>query len=223
MPLSIKLGLVALAAAMLFTSAASARSFSITNQNIRATWRELIFEGKPERPNNPGPIRCAVTMEGSFHTRTIIKEAGALIGYITRAQVQHPCVGGEYIFHNGTETILRGRPETTLPWHLRYSSFTGRLPDITALNVVMRGMVMSADFTGLLRCLETFGSETEERIWIFNIAAGTITSFQPTVVPKHLIIWHVMDLRCPEYGMLQQASTTLTLLGATTAVRLTLI
>lgn len=136
--------------------------------------------------------------------------------------INHPCIGGEYYFHNGTEVVL-GNPPTSLPWHLRYLSFSGALPNITALNVGMTGMRMTVNY-GLFRCLEIYGSATEERPWIFNISGGQIISFQPTETPKHLIVREGMSPLCPEYGMLAEPSDTVTLLGtSTTAIRVFLI
>jgi len=77
---------------------------------------------------------------------------------------------------------------------------------------------------GLFRCLEIYGSATEERPWIFNISGGQIISFQPTETPKHLIVREGMSPLCPEYGMLAEPSDTVTLLGtSTTAIRVFLI
>ncbi|HEX7292322.1 MAG TPA: hypothetical protein VF250_14470 [Conexibacter sp.] len=101
-------------------SCASARGFSLSNQSMRATFTSVeitIFE----------EVRCQLTLEGSFHSRTIAKVARSLIGYITRAVVG-PCNGT-------TATILR----ETLPWHVRYQGFLGALPDITSITTHVIG------------------------------------------------------------------------------------
>jgi hypothetical protein len=98
-------------------SNASARNLSLSNQRIRSSWREVIFELPFINTN------CQVTLEGSFHTRTMPKVLGTLMGYITSA-ILGPCAEGSY-------TILR----ETLPWHVRYSGFEPRLPEIRSLIV----------------------------------------------------------------------------------------
>jgi hypothetical protein len=102
-------------------STASARNFSVSSQNIRSSWREVIFELPFVNVN------CQVTLEGSLHTRTMPKVLGSLIGYITSA-ILGPCA-------EGTATILR----ETLPWHVRYSGFEPRLPEIRSLIIHVIG------------------------------------------------------------------------------------
>jgi hypothetical protein len=103
------------------TSIASAGRLSTSSQQLRATFVSLEFEGAF------GVIRCQVTIEGSFHSRTTTKTIGSLVGYITRA-VLGPCSAG-------TATILT----ETLPWHVRYSGFEGTLPEISNLRAHVVG------------------------------------------------------------------------------------
>jgi len=113
-----KLLLAAVGASALLGSlvaTASARNFSIDNQSLRATFRDVEFHLPA------GSVRCEVILEGSFHRRTMAKVSGSLIGYITRA-VLGPCGGG-------TASIQL----ETLPWHIRYSGFQGALPNIISL------------------------------------------------------------------------------------------
>ncbi len=121
-----KLALAGLAAALLLSMAvtnASARNLRVDEQGFRVTWTSLEFV-------NPGlgiRILCPVTLEGSFHSATIAKVIGSLIGYITRAIVKNEsCTGGN-------ATVLTA----TLPWHVTYEGFTGTLPSITALRVLL--------------------------------------------------------------------------------------
>jgi hypothetical protein len=113
-----KLVLVGLGATLLMALAigsASARTFSISNQNIRVAFTnlELEAEGAPT-------TTCRVTLEGSLHSRTIAKVRGALIGYLTRVSTN--------ICNNGVTILTQ-----TLPWHIRYESFSGILPNITLI------------------------------------------------------------------------------------------
>jgi len=113
-----KLLLAVVGAAVLLgtlVSSAGARNFSISNQSLRVSYREVTFLGGATES------RCQVTLEGSLHRATMPKVSGSLIGYITSA-ILGPCA-------TGTATILR----ETLPWHIRYHGFTGTLPDITLI------------------------------------------------------------------------------------------
>jgi hypothetical protein len=89
--------------------------FARTSQNIRAVWGSMTFNAGPF-----GRVTCPVTLESSLHSRTVSKVRGTLIGYITAAVIgEAECAGG---------TVTR--PAETLPWHWRYDSFTGTLPEI---------------------------------------------------------------------------------------------
>jgi hypothetical protein len=125
MRLTQKLLVAALAATALFAalaSSASARSFSVSNSNIRAVFRPLVFLG-----SNGSNVTCTVTLEGTFHYRTFLKVERTLIGYITRAIVDTPNCRS-----TGASTNIRARVLTeTLPWHVRYIGFIGRLPEVT--------------------------------------------------------------------------------------------
>jgi len=87
-------------------------------------WREFFV------PNGVGgePVaRCPLTLSGSFHSATVVKTAGLLVGYVTSAQMA-TCT-------NGSATIL----PATLPWHLTYTGFSGILPAISGVRLSMTG------------------------------------------------------------------------------------
>ena len=96
-------------------STASAGRFEVSNQRIRAIFRAVEFH-LPE-----STTRCELTIEGSLHSRTTVKRLGTLLGYITRADLG-ACAAG-------TATIQ----QLTLPWHVRYSGFSGTLPEISSI------------------------------------------------------------------------------------------
>jgi hypothetical protein len=131
-------GATIILAAMVGT--ASAGRLSSSSQTFRGVWNPMVFSG-------PGvTINCPVTLEGSLHTRTIAKVAESLIGYITRAIV------GEGACSGGTARTLT----ETLPWHVRYTSFEGRLPDITGINtrIVLAAFQIRATIFGIpVTCL----------------------------------------------------------------------
>ncbi len=103
-------------------SSASANHLRVNEQGHRIVWSALEFNASAG-----SNITCAITLEGSFHSRTIAKVANALIGHVNRASVG-ACAGGSATMH--TET---------LPWHEQYNSFTGTLPSITTVKLALVG------------------------------------------------------------------------------------
>ena len=85
----------------LLATAAPARNLSTSNQNVRVTWQELDFA------TSVSTITCSLTLEGSFHYRTIVKRERTLIGYITQVAVLRPCRNGEAWAANGREAHPR--------------------------------------------------------------------------------------------------------------------
>ena len=110
--------------------AASARNLSASSQTLRANFFPFLPAEPERRPEQGesfeitsgfGTYRCNLTLEGSLHTRTMVKTIGSLIGYINAANM----AGCTFL-----ETrVLR----ETLPWHVRYSGFTGILPEIRSI------------------------------------------------------------------------------------------
>jgi hypothetical protein len=148
-----KLLLTAVTAAIVLGSliaGAGARRFQLSNQNFRAVWEDL----RTIAPTVGFNIGCSVTLEGSFHSRTISKVCGQLIGYVTRAILRHVCETnpGEVWILNGTETQEGITTPNTLPWHIRYGSFAGILPRITRLNIQVIGTSLLTLFAGI-KCL----------------------------------------------------------------------
>jgi len=120
MRISTKPYLTALAAALplaLGVGAASARTLSMSSQTFRVTWSRLEFQNATFGVT----VRCPVTLEGSFHSRTLAKTLGSLIGAITAARAkEESCTGGRVHLKN-------------LPWHVTYEGFTGTLPNISGV------------------------------------------------------------------------------------------
>lgn len=96
-------------------SAASATSLAFGATGLRLIFPEFTASG------TGFTVRCPMTLEGSFHARTVSKTVGSLIGYISRVQIG-TCSGG------------RINPLVT-PWHITYSSFTGALPNLEGIEV----------------------------------------------------------------------------------------
>jgi len=120
-------------------SIASARRITANESRFGVIWT-------PSFSNAVETVSCErITLTGSFHSRTIVKTVGALIGYIIAASIREPtrCVGGS------ARTLTEG-----LPWHFLYQGFTGTLPNITAISFRIIGLnigVTSAGTTCLYR------------------------------------------------------------------------
>lgn len=107
-------GLAAATVLALAAGGATANRLSISNRTFRVVWTPLTIKETVE-------ITCNVTFEGSIHTAAIAKTAGALIGYVTLASAE-----------GCSKPTLTG---LGMPWHIKYSSFAGLLPNITGVRV----------------------------------------------------------------------------------------
>jgi hypothetical protein len=217
---TIRLGLATLTASLLLSAAvtsATARSLSTSNQSIRATWTGLEF-----RATELG-IRCQVTLEGSFHTRTIAKVAGALIGSITRAfSKQETCADGTAAMFNGVERYNRTNAPNTLPWHLTYESFSGTLPNISTVRILLSRFRFGIR-DGAAICTGQYGdAEDSVTLSANREAAGAIASLEPVAGRNTAsLVRRDAGLLCPEIRLTNPASVML--LGATTRITITLI
>lgn len=119
---------------------ANARRFETSSPTIKITWSAFTWE------DGLRMTHCPVTMEGSFHSRTFSKVNGSLIGYITRAMTDKEHCGAE-----GRILFLTSEDEvnpTTLPWHMRYESFAGSLPQVTEIRLQVIGLTVRGIITG---------------------------------------------------------------------------
>jgi hypothetical protein len=219
---SIRNAIAALTATLLLAcavSSASARSLSVSNQSIRVTWARLEFAEALVT------IRCQVTLEGSFHTQTIAKIVGSLVGYVTRAIMnQSACTNGRGAVFNGTEAYNGGTAPNTLPWHLTYESFQGSLPNITALQALVTGFRTGIEASG---CVAQYGAATDNITASANReASGGLTSLSPVAGRNGLTkIREDNDPFniCPGSASMVGTSTSLSVLSSTTRLTITLI
>jgi hypothetical protein len=171
-----KIVLATLAASVLLASAvstASAGRLSISNQFIRATWRNLEFIAL-------ATIRCPVTLEGSFHSRTITKVTRLLIAAITKVTVkQESCNGGRIIPYNGSENLLGVAAPQTLPWHLTYESFVGTLPSIERIRFLLARFRFAIESMAMLLCEYGRNEDVITLDAIRSAANGSITTLTP--------------------------------------------
>jgi hypothetical protein len=214
-----KLILAALTASLLMglaVSSASAGRLSTTNTRFRVTWENLIF-----KDINAGGLQqtCRVTLEGSFHSATIRKLPGTLIGAITRGIVDSNNCRGSLEPHRAT--IL----QETLPWHLTYESFRGTLPNIESVTVLLRRyeFQISATFIGATitcRYLDAGLPEENQAGQITRLAGGELTELR-TVAGRRASKLIGPEV-CPNFGTLEGTGQVF-LLGNTTRIRITLI
>jgi len=189
--------IVAGALMAIVASTAFAGRLSVSSQTFRATFSELI-ESTGELSNT-----CHVTLEGSFHSRTIRKVEGTLIGYITRVTTGQCTLG---------TTILT----ETLPWHISYLGFSGTLPEITLMLVRFRMNVRRASCLMAADILARFIRNTSTR----EIAHLEIPFENNREIP-------LTGILCPSPRIATLSSGTargsVMVLGASTKITVTLI
>ncbi|HZV73420.1 MAG TPA: hypothetical protein VFF79_06870 [Conexibacter sp.] len=192
---------------------ASANHLSISQETLRVVWPE---ESKINFSNTAGGIEisCALTLEGSFHSKTIVKTSGSLMGYVTRA------IFGPVSNCLKTNVTNITTLTASLPWHIRYDSFTGTLPAIGGLRLQVAGFAF---------LLTAFGASCLYRSTaanpFFGVASresgGVITGLQAeegTSMPLFS-----GGILCPASVTFSGTATRVTKLGETAAIRLTLI
>jgi len=158
-----KLLLGAISAAALLSalvSSASARNLELSSQSSRVIWTRWSFRETSFFVIN---TECEIVMRGSFHTRTMTKTVNSLIGYITEASILRCARGGL--------TINR----ESLPWHRRYKSFNGALPNITGLAETISGAEWRISEAGLPEVTCTILRQNSSAIFTYALSGGVIT------------------------------------------------
>jgi hypothetical protein len=200
-------GLTAGIVMALAVGGASANRLSLGTPGWEVKWSgfEFIVAGST--------VRCPVTLQGSFHSRTIAKTAGLLIGHMTRASVKGSNAVGACT--GGTMTLLTA----TLPWHVAYEFLVGALPNIQGLGFSLIGLSVQG---GSLSCLART-TETEPVHVTVSLSGGRATEL--TVDP-----WSEIALTGPGgfcafggQGALGGTSRPLTRLNSTSTITITLI
>jgi len=213
MRLTRKLVLTALAATALLAALATtsaAREFETSEQRIRVVFRPLILKA-----SSGDSVSCTVTLEGSFHYRTIRKVAASLIGYITRAIVETANCGS-----GPTTGITAAALTETLPWHITYVDFSGTLPNVTfriklnnaGFNLINVPIIGRCRYTATTNGIVGGPGGNE-------ITEGTRNS---TVTAENGIRIRSSTFGCPE-GQFESAPTPVTIQGGTTPVTVRLI
>jgi hypothetical protein len=164
----IRLLLTGLAATAMLAAAvgtASAQRLSISNQQIRVVWRSLELANSI----TTDVVRCAVTLEGSFHSRAFVKVREFLIGYVTRANVQNnQCTGGR-------ATILI----ETLPWHVTYQSIRAPLPRIPEILLNLIRVGFDIEIPGVNNCKAITSLTSPARVKaLLSTTTGQVTGLR---------------------------------------------
>jgi hypothetical protein len=182
---------------------ATANRISIGSPRFRTTWSALRFVSEATTFTE-----CPVTIEGSFHSATIRKVRGALMGYISRAVLNSAsCTGGE------GATIL----QESLPWHVTYDAFTGLLPSITQIHYLLHRVSVRVRALGV-ECL--YATDATRRIFVWIIILGGVMT---GATPSNATIPRVSgSFLCPtEAGI--AGTGQVTGLGNTSRIGITLI
>jgi hypothetical protein len=215
-----------IAAATLATAigTAGARRIQFSENHIRAVWeaaeRTTVFDG-----GGLFEIECRLTVEGSFHSRTLSKVSGQLIGYITEAEAPLTCLGGgEVAILNGFEPDENGvEVPNTLPWHVRYDSFRGVLPRIEGIRIqIINGSVLGWNlFSG---CLYT-STAAKPLFAILEVeAGGAITAMRwEEIFNIPLALEGALFGFCPAGVRLRRKSTSFTVQRGTVRITVRLV
>lgn len=161
-----KLLLAGLTATLLLATAvasATAGRLSVSSRNFTITWASLNLS----TTGGTGPIRCPATLSGTFHSATISKVNGALVGSVNRGSINTTgCTGGRATVN-----------QEALPWHVRYRAFRGTLPTITGLDLGLVGGKFTTEAAGLTCTSQT--SATNPLVGVVDLSRGTVTSLTP--------------------------------------------
>ncbi|MBS1869308.1 MAG: hypothetical protein JSS99_06560 [Actinobacteria bacterium] len=154
----------ALAATVMLVAAGNAFGgrLSVNERTFNAYWSELTFRTEGIS------TACHVYITGSLHAATFAKTRGLLVGYATSGFLPTETC-------RGTEGARPTPLDASLPWHIKYNSFTGTLPRITGINFDVVGMSFQVTILGV-SCLYRSTAESPARV-IANLSAeGTVTS-----------------------------------------------
>ncbi len=193
-------------------STASARRFEISNQLIRTAWISLRFAERTA--TGGGEVRCPITIEGSFHSKTISKVCGQLIGLISRAIAPR----ANCTFNNGAEgfELL----PASLPWRLLYINFVGVLPRIGGFITKVIRVSARLSIFGVSCLYESTNASPLFGSTELNEATGTVTGYR--FLSEHSIPKHEGGLLCPGSGILE-GTGAVTQLGSSVAIDMKLV
>jgi hypothetical protein len=179
-----------------FAGVASANRLSFSSQTFRTTFTGISWSG------GFGSVSCFLTLEGSLHARSFTKTVNALIGYITRASIG--------LCGSGSATVLTA----TLPWHLRYESFSGTLPIIDGIFTSIIGEAFQIREPFGITCLYRTSTFAPGRATWEREESGTLTK---------TLLGGTIETSCGVNTTVTGISSTPTVVGATTRITVVLI
>jgi hypothetical protein len=193
----------------LLSASAYGNRFEISNTGIRASFAALRFYG--ESILGSLEISCPVVIEGTFHSRTIIKLPEELVGYITTVRITaERCEGSGAV---EAFTVL-----SRFPWHIRYEGFVGALPSVSRINLrfVLLAYSITA-FFGTLHCLYSSTAASPLRFWFErNTTTGQVSNIvmdRTSSIP----LFEGHEPECPPTNHAEGVGTV-RLLGTTTTL-----
>ncbi len=146
---------VAIALAFAVGMADASRSLEIEpNSSVSVIYERMVLNG------GAGTITCEVTLHASLH-RSIPKTSGTLTGIIESVLINTSGCRESAGVGNVTDVRV-----LSLPWHIRYVSFTGALPEITSVRLIILNMQILYDFEilgGDARCLYRTDQQADAR------------------------------------------------------------
>lgn len=203
----VKLTVGAAIATMILATAvgtATARRIEISSQFVRVTWSELTMEGAGIS------IRCPMTIEGSFHSRTMSKVCGSVVGLVSRAVITPgSCTGAEV-------ALL----QESLPWRLGFIGFTGTLPRIQRIRGSLIGLALRIEALGtpcLYQLTQTNPGFGED---LMNEATGAVTGLR--LDETQSVPLKEGGPLCPSSGRFS-GTATITQLNSTTGITIRLV
>lgn len=175
--------------------------------------------------SEPVAVECPVTLEGSFHSRTLTKVVRGLVGYFSRTAVNE--AGCRATIGPEQEVELPGVKlrflTETLPWHLQYTFFTGVLPRIASVGVQLVGLALEVYELPIgTRCLYRASVEVPMR-YRFVLGEGGRVLRLESEAGAPLVPFVRGGLLCATEGMAYTGAHAVTQLGSTSALSVTLI
>ncbi len=207
-----KLVLTALIAVLAFAFAAGTAAANRGASVTQTSERDLIIIQRLVFGGGFGNITCGVTIHGSLH-RTIAKTEGTLAGMVESVLIDTRNCAESFGVGNVTDVRV-----LSLPWHLRYVSFTGTLPVIRTIRLIQLGASFLIDFEILgsdARCLYVSNQGVDATIEARGVVTG-INVIREAPLPP---VRPPSTSNCPE-GSLSGTGTLTDSTGGAVTIRL---
>jgi hypothetical protein len=145
------------------TALASANRLSVSSTTLRAVWPEWTVTARWGETVLFQSV-CALTLHATLHTASFAKVSGSLLARADPATLAPTC-------RTGSPILLTER----LPWHLRYASFSGTLPNMSSVAFDIVGVSFLWREPLGARCLYG-GTEASPARFSATLERGGVTS-----------------------------------------------